>query len=216
MAVTPPAHSDNTLPTSGGAQAILEAATALFAEQGYDAVSISAIAVRAGVSKANIFHHFSSKNELYLAVLRKCCDESAQVLHAPVEDGNFQSRLSDINAEYLDHLLSQEAMSRLILREVLENGPHRGQELAEQVFGENFARLVTILRRAQQDGQLRQELDPAMIAVLMVGANVFFFESRHVLRHFADVTFADDPSQYREMLVDILLKGIQPADTNTP
>ena len=92
---------------------------------------------------------------------------------------------------------------------------HRGQELAEQVFGENFAHLVTILRRAQQEGHLRADADPAMVAVLLVGANVFFFETRHVLRHFPDVEFADDPARYRDMLVEILLRGIQPCDQPT-
>ena len=45
---------------------VLIAAEDLFATCGYDAVSISAIAERANVSKANIFHHFQSKRSLYI------------------------------------------------------------------------------------------------------------------------------------------------------
>lgn len=202
--------------TAGSTRAILESATALFAEHGYDSVSISAIAERAGVSKANIFHHFSSKNELYLAVMRECCEEAAEVLNSPVaNDADVSTRLKGIATEHLDHLLSKEQMSRLILREVLENSPHRGQELAEQVFGDSFARLVKTLRSAQGERQLRGDIDPAMIAVLMVAANVFFFESRHVLRHFPDVDFADDPERYLDRLTEILLRGLLPPGRHT-
>ena len=52
---------------------ILEAAESLFSERGFDAVSMSDIAAAAGVCKANVFHHFTSKNELYIAVLRNAC-----------------------------------------------------------------------------------------------------------------------------------------------
>ena len=53
-----------------GAAAILEAAIPLFAERGFEAVALSAIAERAGVCKSNIFHHFGSKELLYVAVVR--------------------------------------------------------------------------------------------------------------------------------------------------
>lgn len=51
-----------------------------------------------------------------------------------------------------------------------------------------------------------------MIAVMLIGANVFFFEAREVLRYFTDVDFVDKPEQYSHMLVDILLNGILPVD----
>ena len=44
---------------------ILEAAEALFAEQGFDQTSTMQIAERAGVSEGIIFHHFGSKKGLF-------------------------------------------------------------------------------------------------------------------------------------------------------
>jgi len=61
---------DNKTIFSSGEQAILEAAETLFAEKGFDAVSMSAIARLANTSKPNIYHHFKNKNELYLARTR--------------------------------------------------------------------------------------------------------------------------------------------------
>lgn len=195
---------------------ILAAAAVLFSEQGYDAASVSAIAERAGISKANVFHHFSSKNELYIAVLQAACRDTERIQAFTHDTGPFFERLSNFAAAQLANMLEQSGVSRLILRELLKGGETHGRELAEKVFGDNFARLVDILRLGQRDGELRSDLDPAMVATLLVGANVFFFESQEVLRHFPDVQFAHEPSRYSGMLVDILLRGIAAPDMNKP
>ncbi len=49
--------------------AILDAARYAFAEGGYHETSLDAVAERAGVSKALLYEHFSSKRELYVAML---------------------------------------------------------------------------------------------------------------------------------------------------
>ncbi|HMA26361.1 MAG: TetR/AcrR family transcriptional regulator [Solirubrobacterales bacterium] len=50
-------------------EAILDAARAAFADSGYHETSLDAVAERAGVSKALLYEHFSSKRELYVAML---------------------------------------------------------------------------------------------------------------------------------------------------
>jgi len=50
-------------------QAIIEAALALLAEGGGEALTASALAARAGVSKANVFHHFPRLDDIVLEAL---------------------------------------------------------------------------------------------------------------------------------------------------
>ena len=204
--------TENLSATSADAtERILASAKDLFAEFGFNAVSMNAVADRAGVSKANIFHHFKSKNELYLAVLKSACSHSrSQIEQLGHGSGSLVERLRDYSRSHLAHILRDEKITRLIQRDLLENGPQRGKEFAEQVFGQNFSRLVDILRTGQKKGELRKEIDPAMLATLLIGADVFFFQSREVLRHFPDVGFVDTPEHYSSMLVDILLSGILP------
>ncbi len=193
---------------------ILATAESQFAEHGFDAVSMSAIAEAAGVSKANVFHHFISKNDLYLAVLRNACRDSTQHLD---DLGNDQetlaARLPQFARAHLENLMEHAQVTRLMLRELLSNNPRHGQELAEKVYGEKFSRFVAILRAGQQTGELRADIDPAMVATVLLGADVFFFESREVLRHFPDVTFTQRPERYSAMLADMLLHGILPPDS---
>jgi TetR/AcrR family transcriptional regulator len=204
-------------PSAATAARILAAAEELFAEHGFDAVSMNAIAAAASVSKANVFHHFSSKKTLYLAVLRNACRDSTRYLQELfVDSGPLSQRLTNFIRKQLGSMFEHSRVTRLILRELLENGGQQGRDLAQKVFGDNFGRLVEILRAAQARGELRAGTDPAMIATLLIGTAVFFFEAQAVLRHFPDVRFGDDPDDYSRMLVDLLLHGILAPVPRTP
>jgi AcrR family transcriptional regulator len=54
--------------------AILESALAVFAERGYHASSIDDIAREGGISKALIYEHFSSKQQLYAELIQQHAD----------------------------------------------------------------------------------------------------------------------------------------------
>lgn len=195
--------------TLDAAEAILAAAEGLFAEHGYEGVSIQQIAERAGVSKANVFHHYSNKEGLYLAVLRASCAKSAPLIEALQEgDGSTASRLAQFAAAHLDHVLQQGPLVRLFLHELLHSDGGRMQQLAEQVVETNFERLVSILAEGQHRGDLRAGFDPAVAALLLLGANVFFFQNQALLRHLPAVAFADDPKNFSRQLADILLHGL--------
>lgn len=200
---------------STSSQRILAAAEVLFGAHGYDAVSVNAIALRAGVSKANIFHHFTSKNALYLAVLDAACKETRERIDVLQNtEGSFIEHLSHFCQEHLQSILQREHISRLILRDLLEEGETRGQELAEQVFGRNFAKFVEMIRLGQSRRELRSDIDPAALAVLLIAANVYYFQARTVLPHLADVDFAGQPQRYSNKIMQVLLQGILPSTSN--
>src|SRR5262249_47635171 len=49
-------------------RALLDAARAVFAEQGFDKTSIADLVERAGSSVGSLYHHFGGKSELFLAL----------------------------------------------------------------------------------------------------------------------------------------------------
>ncbi|MCW5851357.1 MAG: TetR/AcrR family transcriptional regulator [Anaerolineae bacterium] len=53
------------------ADAILDAARELLEEQGYAAMSMDDLASRVGISKATLYQHFASKDELAMQVIRR-------------------------------------------------------------------------------------------------------------------------------------------------
>ncbi|MCB0040893.1 MAG: TetR/AcrR family transcriptional regulator [Caldilinea sp.] len=61
---------------------ILSTALACFAEAGYDATGVATICQRAGVSKGAFYHHFASKQALFLALLAEWLDTIDQQMAA--------------------------------------------------------------------------------------------------------------------------------------
>jgi AcrR family transcriptional regulator len=55
----------------GGEAAILRAAVAVMAEHGYHGTSVRDIAVRAGLSPAALYHHFTSKQEVLATIMER-------------------------------------------------------------------------------------------------------------------------------------------------
>ena len=51
-------------------RAVLEAALAVFSERGFNKASLTEIADRAGMTHAGVLHHFGSKEQLLVDVLR--------------------------------------------------------------------------------------------------------------------------------------------------
>lgn len=192
-----------------GASAILAAAMELFAERGFDSVPLSVIAERAGVSKGNIFHHYGSKDGLYLAVMNQASGNTARLLADVTRGaGPFADRIRHFARAHLHYLVSHECIARLVLREMAQGDEERGRKLVQGAFGENFATLVSIFRAGQQEGYVRLELDPAVMALALLSGNVFYFQSQMVLPHLASVSFANDPDYYSNMVVNVFLHGV--------
>jgi AcrR family transcriptional regulator len=68
-------------------EAILGSALEVFAERGYHAASIDDIARTAGISKALIYEHFGSKNELYVSLIALHAGEIFERLGASAAPG---------------------------------------------------------------------------------------------------------------------------------
>jgi TetR/AcrR family transcriptional regulator len=206
---TNPLIQNKSEPALEGAAAILCAATELFAERGFDSVPLSAIADRAKVSKGNIFHHFGSKEGLYVAVMKHACSNTASLLEEVTRDaGPFADRIRQFARAHFDYLASHPCVTRLILREMAQGDAERGRALVEQAFEHNFSMLVSIFRTGQQDGYVRADLDPAVMALALISGNVYFFLAQSLLPHLGSVNFANDPVYYSNMVVNIFLQGV--------
>ena len=59
---------------------IIEVATKLFTEKGYDHTSLQDIISETKLSKGAIYHHFSSKEEIFEAMYRRIGNENSEAL----------------------------------------------------------------------------------------------------------------------------------------
>jgi AcrR family transcriptional regulator len=99
---------------------ILEAARTLFIEKNYADVTITDIAALAEVSKGALYHHFSSKEDIYLQMMHHFLQEIQVVTQAAAENstGNCRERLRQSLISFLQ--LPEELLGvlRLVRRDI--------------------------------------------------------------------------------------------------
>jgi AcrR family transcriptional regulator len=132
---------------------ILRAAERLFAERGYDGVSVRQIAAAAGVQLALISYHFRTKDGLYRAVFRKIIDAVAE------------ERLTRLRA-----IMARQDPPGTI-EEVLDALARPWVELRDRRGGRHYAQLIAREAGDPREGKrgiVRDMLDP--IAREFIGA----------------------------------------------
>jgi TetR/AcrR family transcriptional regulator len=123
-------------------------------------------------------------------------------------EDDYRSRLSRFNRGHLNNILSNSQGACLLLQESLAIRSGHGQQMAAELLGKQFNRLVKLINMGQQAGELRQDIDPALVASMLVSANLFFFDAMPVIAHLDSVSFADDPDKYSQGVIDLLFRGI--------
>ncbi|WP_298159976.1 TetR/AcrR family transcriptional regulator [Brevundimonas sp.] len=101
-------------------EAILQAAGDLFMEHGYEAVSLDAVAQRAGVSKATIYARYADKDALFAAVLRQECERAVSLdSFSPDPNQSVRDTLIVLATRFLDLVTGDKAMqmNRVIVAE---------------------------------------------------------------------------------------------------
>lgn len=198
-------------PTTTGALSILEAATDLFARDGYECVSVAAIADQAGVCKANIFHHYASKEVLYLEVMRKASAEHAELAEALLkEDISCVEKLHRLTEYDIKTMIDHELRTRLIMRELGEACDSNVRRLAHQVFRRNFDLVIELFEQGKRSGEFRADFDPAAAAVAWCGSKNAFFLCREAMQ---DLQLFQGPNAARgfaEKVCKLLIEGILP------
>ncbi|MCF6264444.1 MAG: TetR/AcrR family transcriptional regulator [Xanthomonadales bacterium] len=195
--------------TGNAVESILEAAEKLFAEQSFAAVSMRQIGDQAGVSKANVFHHFGTKDKLYKSVIQRIIQASTKLLdELDSGEDDYRSRLSRFNHGHLNNILSNCQGACLLLQESMAIRSGHGQQMAAELLGKQFNRLVNLIDMGQQAGELRKNMDPAMVASMLVSANLFFFNALPIIAHLDTVDFANNPDKYAKGVIDLLFNGI--------
>jgi TetR/AcrR family transcriptional regulator, acrAB operon repressor len=151
---------------------ILKAATQLFAGRGFHETSMSEVARAARVSKALIFWHFKTKEELFLAVLNRLLEpyfidftDEAAVL----DERNQIIKLVEM---YLFFVRDNASSVRFFLAQLL-HGERLSDGLNDQVlklYNGYRGLLVDLIRRAQEKGLCGRDFTPEVAAAFLLSA----------------------------------------------
>jgi AcrR family transcriptional regulator len=176
--------------------AIVEATLDLLAEGGWAAVTMEAVAARAGVGKATLYRRWPAKEQLVVDALAALGED------VDVPDG---AGVRDTLVGLLSAVLrrSDTVAGRIFPRLVSEavDNPELMRRYREQVLDPRRARFRDVLRRGVVEGVLRPDVDLDHAVDLLVGPVAY----RGLLRTDPPVG-ADFPAR----VVDDVLAGLAP------
>ncbi|HEX2890361.1 TetR/AcrR family transcriptional regulator [Vineibacter terrae] len=124
---------------------MLSAATQIFLERGYDAASMDMVALHAGVSKATIYSHFTSKDALFGAIIDALVKGMViDIGRLAVDQAPPEQVLTQVGRAYLDLALAARslALHRLVVVEAA-----RTTGLGKLIYRTGPARLADALAR---------------------------------------------------------------------
>jgi AcrR family transcriptional regulator len=185
---------------------IQSVALELFAEHGYQQTSLREIAERLGVTKAALYYHFKSKEDIvrsftedYAAELDALLIWGAGQPRSPATRTALLTRYSDIVQQRLGVLRFLEQNQAAVHHLMSDNGARDNKRM----FREQFDKLRDLLA---PPGAPLEERVRASVAVVSVGLGTLLFQKE-----------AADPAQLREIVLGIAteLAAAAPAPTVT-
>ena len=196
--------------------AILDAAEELFAERGYDAVSLQEVADAAGVSRATPSYFFGSKEALYRAVLDRVMEPAHDLVAAVRALGESGAPAETVIAQgvegYLEFLASRPTFVRLIEWEVLRGGRFLGESVPHiAVVEQGLAAIGTELKRPRF-----RAVDPVQLLLSFVALSFFPLSHGPTLLASLGVDVRDPAflEARKRHVVDLLLHGVMEPDAD--
>lgn len=182
---------------------LLHAALSEFCEHGYDNASINRILAASRVSKGQLYHHFKSKEGLYLALVEWMIDRKIEwFAEQPVEPaGDFFAALRSQMVAALKFAVSHPDVDRLGRAVLAERGrPIFGSVVTRFGFDPDSA-LGALVDHWHAQGQFRENLPAEFIRRVVLT----------IINHLPDLLELDQPADLEptvDELLDFLRGGL--------
>lgn len=150
-------------------QEILDRAIEVFAQRGSKKTSLRAIAQEVGVTHAALTHYFGSLEELLVEVYRESERRSDETDAAPSETSPALAMRTA--AEENRRIPGLVQLYSTLAATALEAGGGPAQEFISARFTRLRAEMTEQVARFQTSGRIRDDLDPALVAALVIAAS---------------------------------------------
>ena len=182
--------------------AVFKAAAQEFGEGSYEAARVDRIAERAGVNKAMLYYHFSSKEGLYVEVLRDLF-RAVSARTAAIADGpgGAAAKLDAWIATIVEEASARPWMPPIMLREVASGGSHLDADtlaLMNAVYGA----LSTVIAQGQRDGVFRK-VDPLLVHLTILPAVLIFLVRQRMVARRPDAEGLLEPRRLEQFVEHI-------------
>lgn len=147
---------------------VSEQLTELILERGYDNTPMSVIAKALGMTKAGIYHHIETKEDLLYAVHRRAID---QMLLPVIERAELvpepEAKLRLFLFEYA-HLMTRDPAARVLINEAHRLSSERFEEI-RGVWRRGYHLVRDSIAALQETGRCRSDMNPGHAAFAALG-----------------------------------------------
>ncbi len=180
---------------------LLEVATSLFADRGYQATTTAAIAEAAGVTEPILYRHFKGKQDLFIAIVRRMSEHTLEQWRAMIAHTDEPAEQIRVIAQQFPDQLRRLEDAYQVLHGALATSRDR-KVLA--VMREHYMRIhaffVDIIRQGQANGQFRRDLNPNVHAWGFIYTGIGYAMTTLNLEPFNDADVAP--------LIESMLRGL--------
>jgi AcrR family transcriptional regulator len=145
-------------------QAIVDEALAVFSRTGFHSGSLREIAKRVGLTPAGLMHHFADKEELFAEVLRQRDAKVRAAAGDPAEHTLIEQ--AEKVVAYNQSSRGLTSLYAIVSAEATDSEHPSHSEFAER-YRATADSAERLLRTAQEAGEVRADLDPALAARLI-------------------------------------------------
>jgi AcrR family transcriptional regulator len=148
-------------------ESVLRGAVKVFNERGYDGTSMEDLSRELGITKSAIYHHVTSKEELLRLAVNRALDGLFMLLdEVALVEGPAMTRLEELARRSVLLLVAELPFVTLLLR---VRGNTRAERAALARRREFDAAVASLVTQARDEGDLRPDVDPALVARLLYG-----------------------------------------------
>jgi TetR/AcrR family fatty acid metabolism transcriptional regulator len=190
-------------------RAILHAAVRVFAEKGYHGCRIADVAKSAGVAYGLVYHYFRDKEELLESVFSEQWAIFINALRAISEGpGTAAEQLAGMCRFAVDVFRTAPAAVRVLLLEVARTPNAFRAGSTKQTFELALRIVAEVVRRGAARGEVRQGVDPMVVAASLLGALEMTLTGMVV--GLVGGRDDDDIEAVKEQIVALVLSGVLP------
>ena len=152
---------------------ILDTATEIFSESGFEGARVDEIAKRAGVNKASIYYHIGDKEALYARVIHDLFGKAAKQVIQNIKTGlSPQDKLKNYIRTLAGIVDRHPEIAAIMLREQASGGKNLPELIAQDIAG--FVGIITeILDEGARQG-IFIKTKPFIVHLMIIGAIVLF------------------------------------------
>ena len=191
-------------------EVILNKAEKLFANSGFGSVSMTNIANACKMSKANLYHHFSSKEDLYMQILTRAQKNTQNILEKTKEiNGTYIEKIEFFINEHLDQMLNNPMKYKLLAREFSDLGLSSRVIPSVGLMEQNLSQIVDLIDQAKKTGEIIEETDSRLLAYQLLSPNLTYITHQNLFDSVFEGLGPSSNKKFSKTLTTNLLRGVK-------